>query len=94
MNSRDVPAAQNPFDKVLTGATSSEDKDIKALGRRCLLPGLYAQHLERWLMYYPSSKVCKTCAHMHIQSQELPMKEDHFQFWFFSFRFLFLTVTS
>ena len=68
MKSHHVPAALNPFYKVLTGANSSEDKDVKALGQRCLLPGLYAQHLERWLMYYPSSKVCKTCEHMHIKS--------------------------
>lgn len=68
MKSHHVPAALNPFYKVLTGANSSEDKDVKALGQRCLLPGLYAQHLERWLMYYPSSKVCKTCAYMHIKS--------------------------
>jgi len=52
----------------LTSANSPEDKDIKGLGQRCLLPGLYAQHLERWLMYYPSSKVCKMCAMMFIKN--------------------------
>ena len=58
MKSHKVEAAMDPFYKVLTSGNSSEEKDIKALGQRCLLPGLYAQHLERWLMYYPSSQVC------------------------------------
>ena len=68
MKSHGVSAALNPFYKVLTGANSSEDKDIKALGQQCLLLGLYAQHLERWLIYYPSSKVCKTGAHIFIKN--------------------------
>ena len=68
MKSHGVSAALNPFYKVLIGANYSEDKEIKALGQRCLLPGLYAQHLERWLMYYPSSKVCRTCAHLLIKN--------------------------
>ena len=38
MKSHGVSAALNPFYKVLTGANSSEDKDIKALGQQCLLP--------------------------------------------------------
>lgn len=34
--------------------TSSAVKNLKA---RCLTPGLYAEHLERWMLYYPASQV-------------------------------------
>ncbi|XP_046856204.1 bifunctional heparan sulfate N-deacetylase/N-sulfotransferase 2-like [Xenia sp. Carnegie-2017] len=34
--------------------TSSAVKNLKA---RCLTPGLYAEHLERWMQYYPASQI-------------------------------------
>lgn len=32
-------------------------KDVKALGQRCLVPGLYVQHLQRWLTYFSPSQI-------------------------------------
>lgn len=57
MKSHGVSAAQIPFYKVLSSINSTEGREIKALGQRCLIPGLYAQHLERWVTYFPSSQV-------------------------------------
>ena len=57
MRSHGVAAAMYPFYKVITSVNSSEDRGIKALGLRCLLPGLYAQNLERWLKYFSPSQV-------------------------------------
>lgn len=30
---------------------------LRSLQSRCLIPGLYATHLERWLTYYPANQV-------------------------------------
>ena len=57
MKSHGVSAAQIPFHKVLTSTHSTSGKDVIALGQRCLVPGLYVQHLERWLMYFSPSQV-------------------------------------
>lgn len=57
MRSHGVAAAMYPFYKVITSVNSSDDRGIKALGLRCLLPGLYAQNLERWLKYFSPSQI-------------------------------------
>ncbi|XP_068736293.1 bifunctional heparan sulfate N-deacetylase/N-sulfotransferase 4-like [Montipora capricornis] len=57
MKSHGVSAAQIPFHKVLTSTHSTDGKDVIALGQRCLIPGLYVQHLERWLMYFSPSQI-------------------------------------
>lgn len=31
--------------------------EVANLRKRCLVPGLYAEHLERWMLYYPSSQI-------------------------------------
>lgn len=33
---------------------SGAEKNLKA---RCLRPGLYAEHLERWMVHFPTSQV-------------------------------------
>ncbi|XP_067046227.1 bifunctional heparan sulfate N-deacetylase/N-sulfotransferase-like isoform X2 [Acropora muricata] len=57
MKSHGVSAAQIPFFKVLKSVNSTGSKDVKALGQRCLLPGLYVQHLQRWLTYFSPSQI-------------------------------------
>ncbi|KAG9259819.1 bifunctional heparan sulfate N-deacetylase/N-sulfotransferase 4-like [Astyanax mexicanus] len=39
--------------------------ELRSLQNRCLIPGLYATHLERWLTYYPPSQL------MIIDGQQL-----------------------
>lgn len=39
---------------------------LRSLQSRCLIPGLYSTHLERWLTYYPANQVGKgTDTHLH-----------------------------
>lgn len=38
-------------------AGDSAPKALKDLRNRCLNPGKYAQHLERWLTFYPAQQV-------------------------------------
>lgn len=44
------------FAQVVT-AGSHASQQLKNLQSRCLVPGWYATHLERWLTYYPPSQV-------------------------------------
>ncbi|KAL0203953.1 hypothetical protein M9458_001971, partial [Cirrhinus mrigala] len=39
--------------------------ELRSLQNRCLVPGLYATHLERWLTYYPPNQL------MIIDGQQL-----------------------
>lgn len=51
------PIANNySFYQVIT-AGDSAPKALKDLRNRCLNPGKYAQHLERWLTFYPAQQV-------------------------------------
>lgn len=39
---------------------------LRSLQSRCLIPGLYSTHLERWLTYYPANQVGKgKDTHLH-----------------------------
>lgn len=53
-NSR-VAMSVDFYDLVTSGvnATAAE----KSLRNRCLVPGLYAEHLEQWMRYFPSNQV-------------------------------------
>ena len=31
--------------------------ELRALQKRCLVPGWYASHIERWLLYFPAFQV-------------------------------------
>lgn len=44
------------INQVIT-ASDSAPKPLRDLRNRCLNPGKYAQHLERWLAYYPSQQL-------------------------------------
>lgn len=52
----DRTALQFTFYEVIS-ARKGAPAELRSLQSRCLLPGLYATHLERWLMYYPSNQV-------------------------------------
>lgn len=48
--------------------------ELRSLQSRCLVPGLYATHLERWLTYYPANQVCivtDTGVYAHVQFIEV-----------------------
>lgn len=44
------------FYEVVT-ANDTAPKQLRELRNRCLIPGTYASHLERWLNYYPSQQL-------------------------------------
>lgn len=48
------------FYDVIT-ADDTSPKQLRDLKNRCLNPGLYAQHLERWLSYFPPQQVSQVC---------------------------------
>nr|XP_033793785.1 bifunctional heparan sulfate N-deacetylase/N-sulfotransferase 3-like isoform X2 [Geotrypetes seraphini] len=52
----DPVALQFTFHDVIT-AGSHAPSDIRALQRKCLMPGWYAVHLERWLAHFPPSQL-------------------------------------
>uniref|UniRef100_A0A8C9ZWW2 [heparan sulfate]-glucosamine N-sulfotransferase n=1 Tax=Sander lucioperca TaxID=283035 RepID=A0A8C9ZWW2_SANLU len=53
---QDPAALNNTFHTVVTAGPSAP-RDLLALQRRCLNPGLYAPHLERWLQHYQPSQL-------------------------------------
>ncbi|XP_070833247.1 bifunctional heparan sulfate N-deacetylase/N-sulfotransferase 2 [Chaetodon trifascialis] len=53
---QDPAALNNTFHAVLTAGLSAP-RDLQALQRRCLHPGAYATHLERWLQHYQPSQL-------------------------------------
>ncbi|XP_062469885.1 bifunctional heparan sulfate N-deacetylase/N-sulfotransferase 3 isoform X2 [Pezoporus occidentalis] len=48
----DPAALKFSFYQVITAGPRAPS-DLKALQKRCLAPGLYATHIERWLTYFP-----------------------------------------
>ncbi|XP_065336089.1 bifunctional heparan sulfate N-deacetylase/N-sulfotransferase isoform X1 [Cloeon dipterum] len=52
----DQVALNYSFYEVIT-ASESSNRPLRDLRNRCLLPGKYSQHLERWLTYYSSSQL-------------------------------------
>jgi len=48
----DSVALNFTFYDVLTASPGTAPKSLRDLRARCLNPGRYAQHLERWLSYY------------------------------------------
>ncbi|CAL8367413.1 bifunctional heparan sulfate N-deacetylase/N-sulfotransferase 2 [Gadus morhua] len=53
---RDPAALNNTFHAVVTAGPQGP-RDVLALQRRCLRPGTYAAHLERWLQHYQPSQM-------------------------------------
>ncbi|KAJ1528835.1 hypothetical protein ONE63_007209 [Megalurothrips usitatus] len=52
----DEIALNYSFHQVIT-ATDTAPKTLRELRNRCLNPGKYSQHLERWLSYYPPQQL-------------------------------------
>lgn len=52
----DPVALKYSFNEVITAGHDAPVK-LRVLQNRCLVPGWYAAHLERWLNYYHSSQV-------------------------------------
>ena len=48
----DETAMQYSFHEVITTNTTTTNKALKSLQSRCLEPGKYASHIERWLQFY------------------------------------------
>ncbi|XP_076368391.1 bifunctional heparan sulfate N-deacetylase/N-sulfotransferase-like isoform X2 [Tachypleus tridentatus] len=61
---KDTTALKYEFYEVVT-ANDKAPKNLRDLRNRCLNPGLYAQHLDRWLTFYPPSQL------MIIDGEEL-----------------------
>jgi len=55
----DPVALEHSFYEVMS-ADENARHSLKEIKHRCLNPGLYAQHLERWLSYYDQSQVSVT----------------------------------
>jgi len=53
----DLTALSHSFYDVIN-ASSRAAKPLRDLRRHCLNPGLYEQHLQRWLDYFDISQVC------------------------------------
>ncbi|CAH2300703.1 bifunctional heparan sulfate N-deacetylase N-sulfotransferase 4 [Pelobates cultripes] len=52
----DPAALKFSFYEVIS-AGNSANSELLALQRRCLIPGCYASHIERWLTYFPPSQL-------------------------------------
>lgn len=52
----DPAALKFNFYEVITGSPWAP-AEIRALQRRCLTPGWYALHIQRWLSHFPASQV-------------------------------------
>ncbi|XP_042891362.1 bifunctional heparan sulfate N-deacetylase/N-sulfotransferase-like isoform X2 [Penaeus japonicus] len=52
----DPTALQYSFYQVIT-ATDSSPRQLRDLRNKCLNPGMYAKHIERWLDYFPASQL-------------------------------------
>lgn len=53
---KDPIAMNHSFYEVIM-ATSSASQKLQSLRNRCLMPGIYVQHLSRWLDFYPARQV-------------------------------------
>jgi len=58
----DLTALAHSFYDVVN-ASSRAAKPLRDLRRHCLNPGLYEQHVQRWLDYFDVSQVCLWLIH-------------------------------
>ena len=54
---KDSIAMNHSFYDVISGRNRTDDPKFTVLNQRCLLPGRYAEALQRWLYYYDKSQV-------------------------------------
>ncbi|XP_030047662.1 LOW QUALITY PROTEIN: bifunctional heparan sulfate N-deacetylase/N-sulfotransferase 4 [Microcaecilia unicolor] len=52
----DLTALQYTFNEVITAGPHAPS-ELHALQRKCLMPGWYATHIDRWLTHFPSSQL-------------------------------------
>ncbi|XP_076066452.1 N-deacetylase and N-sulfotransferase sfl [Oratosquilla oratoria] len=52
----DITALNYSFNDVIT-ATDKAPRPLRDLRNKCLNPGMYAKHIERWLDYFPSTQL-------------------------------------
>ncbi|XP_042234271.1 bifunctional heparan sulfate N-deacetylase/N-sulfotransferase-like isoform X2 [Homarus americanus] len=52
----DLTSLQYNFHEVIT-ATDKAPRQLRTLRNKCLIPGMYAKHIERWLDFFPASQV-------------------------------------
>lgn len=52
----DQVAGNYTFHEIVT-APESAPRKVRELRNRCLLPGVYVQHLQRWLEYFPAKQI-------------------------------------
>lgn len=69
----DRAALRYSFYEVIS-ANQHAPSDLRSLQNRCLVPGLYATHLERWLTYYPPVQVH---THIHAHTQRYTHTHTH-----------------
>ena len=55
---QNIPAMTYSFNEVIT-ANNTAPESLQQLKRRCINPGIYVQHLKRWLLYFLPSQVWK-----------------------------------
>ncbi|XP_029434510.1 bifunctional heparan sulfate N-deacetylase/N-sulfotransferase 4-like [Rhinatrema bivittatum] len=70
----DLTALQYTFYEVITAALHAPSK-LRALQRRCLMPGWYANHIERWLAHFPSSQLLIIDGHLWRADPVIGMDE-------------------
>ena len=57
MKAHGDPIAGNyTFHEIITAPESAPQK-VRQLRNRCLVPGIYGQHLQRWLDFFPARQV-------------------------------------
>ncbi|XP_053559564.1 bifunctional heparan sulfate N-deacetylase/N-sulfotransferase 4 [Bombina bombina] len=70
----DPAALRFSFYEVIT-ADHSASSEVQSLKRRCLLPGCYATHIERWLIYFPASQLLIIDG-QHLKSDPASIMDD------------------
>ncbi|XP_059846661.1 bifunctional heparan sulfate N-deacetylase/N-sulfotransferase 1b isoform X2 [Hypanus sabinus] len=59
----DPVALRYSFHEVITAGADAMPK-LRALQNRCLIPGRYATHIERWLLYYHTNQILVLDGHL------------------------------
>lgn len=61
-------------------ARAGAPAELRSLQSRCLIPGLYSTHLERWLTHYPANQVL-----LRFQVSSFCVKKERSEIWFPTF---------
>lgn len=74
MKSHNDPIALNFSFQDVIDAGSKSSPALLALQARCLLPGRYSEHIEKWLEYFPSSQVILEDGDMLVKNPTFVLK--------------------